>query len=490
MATYAALAPQPLKATLPANLALPERQRVAFAAPMSRPSWAPTPSFANPFLRVPQTQNLRLYEDLVGTIPVLGAALARIVQLAGCPKVVSKNKTRVADLNTWWENLPVNRIDTGGENWFSGWVYAALLYGRSHAEVILRADGSDIYALQQLHTRTIELRPLPDGYGLDLVQFQPFSPVPTPLNRDLILTTVHEPRNDSPQGNSLIGGLEFVGEIYEKLLFSVKETWTRYGVPVYQVRYKPPETLSDPTGTKTGAIAADMAASLDSALQCRADGQVKNFVTVGDVEVTVIGANGETLDIEIPGRQIMEQVLAKTGLPPMLLGFSWATSERMSRDQSILLGEMIDAVREHLEAPIRYLFGLRQAMVGRSFDFELQWEAPSLTDLQVEAQASLLQAQADAAALKVLEREWQLGIRSNIEVARARRPELAEATDARVLSLLPDLLAQPPVPPPSPFGGGGGNPPAPNTPTGGANPDVTRSLPYEGWKVTNGNGSH
>ena len=49
-------------------------------------------------------------------------------------------------------------------------------------------------------------------------------------------------------------------------------------------------------------------------------------VAVGDVEIKVIGGEAPILDSETPVRQILEQLVAKTGLPPFLLGLNWSTT--------------------------------------------------------------------------------------------------------------------------------------------------------------------
>lgn len=66
-------------------------------------------------------------------------------------------------------------------------------------------------------------------------------------------------------------------------------------------------------------------------------GVVRDFVAVGDVSVKVIGADGPVLDAAVPVRQLLEQLVAKTGLPPFLLGLSWSSTERMSAQQADLL---------------------------------------------------------------------------------------------------------------------------------------------------------
>lgn len=54
------------------------------------------------------------------------------------------------------------------------------------------------------------------------------------------------------------------------------------------------------------------------------------------------------LDSEVPVRQILEQVVAKTGIPPFMLGLSWSSTERMSSQQADMLTTEITAIRRTL----------------------------------------------------------------------------------------------------------------------------------------------
>ncbi len=445
-----------VKASLPRGIQV--EPPITAATTMGRPSWSQSPlTDFNPWFKIPQHQNLRLYEQLVETVPLINAALERLVQLVGCPNIETEDEAGKEDWQEWWDGLRVNRVQRGGENWFSCHCIDHLVYGRAHAEIILAASGRDIFGLQELHTRTIELRPK-RPYGVDLVQNIGLGG-PIVLNSDLMLSTYHDVRNDSPQGNSLLYGLVFVCEIYARMLTSLKNTWERYGVPSYHANYEPPtgpnSGYSDPTGIKGNTIAGQIAAQLEAVAASRAEGGTRDLVTVGKVMVDILGAAGAELDIVDPGRHILEQIVAKTGLPPMVLALQWQAGERIGQVQLGLLGELIDHIRDHMEASLRYLFTLRQAIVGRPFEFDLSWEAPTLMDAAEQAKADLSAAQARGAELKYHERLWTLGIESAEDVARAFREELEDKTDAEVHAALPRLLATPPVPPAEPFGGGG-----------------------------------
>ena len=49
-------------------------------------------------------------------------------------------------------------------------------------------------------------------------------------------------------------------------------------------------------------------------------GAIKDFVAVGDVDIKVIGADNQMIGTEVPVRQMLEQIVAKLGMPPFLLG--------------------------------------------------------------------------------------------------------------------------------------------------------------------------
>lgn len=54
------------------------------------------------------------------------------------------------------------------------------------------------------------------------------------------------------------------------------------------------------------------------------------------------------MDSDIPVRQLLEQIVAKLGLPPFLLGLSWSSTERMSSQQADILTSELEAYRRLL----------------------------------------------------------------------------------------------------------------------------------------------
>ncbi len=122
---------------------------------------------------------------------------------------------------------------------------------------------------------------------------------------------------------------------------------------------------------------------------------VKDFVAVGDVSVQVIGADNNVLSSEIPVKQLMEQIIAKTGLPPYMLGLSWSTTERMSQQQADMLTTELEAYRKII-TPVLMKIARKYLEIKSVFlPVSVKWANITLQDETELAKARLYNAQAD-----------------------------------------------------------------------------------------------
>jgi hypothetical protein len=94
-------------------------------------------------------------------------------------------------------------------------------------------------------------------------------------------------------------------------------------------------------------------------------------------------------------RQILEQLVAKTGLPPFLLGLNWSTTERMSTQQADLLTSELWALRRTVEPALLKICKYYLALEGLDDRVEILWDDISLQDITEQAKAELYQAQAE-----------------------------------------------------------------------------------------------
>ncbi len=222
-----------------------------------------------------------------------------------------------------------------------------LTCGRGVGEMVLDCQGREIAALLCAGPEQVEIRegdtPLDfqlcarGGRNLETLPWQ-----------ELLLFTPFQPEADSPYGVSLLRSMPFLTEHPAEDLSGHGENWERVGNLRFAVVCRP--------GEEEGAFAQErcrqIAGEWSAAMQAGRDGAVRDFVAVGDVDIKVIGADNQVLDSQVPVRQILEQLVARTGIPPFLLGLSWSSTERMSAQQADLMTSEITAIRRTLEPAV------------------------------------------------------------------------------------------------------------------------------------------
>ena len=187
-------------------------------------------------------------------------------------------------------------------------------------------------------------------------------------------------------------GMPFLADILLKIYNTIGVNWERAGNIRYSVICKGGENLDPVTAQERGKA---VAAEWSRAMEDNKNGTVRDFVAVGDVEIKVIGGEAPILDSETPVRQILEQLVAKTGLPPFMFGLSWSTTERMSRQQADLLTTELKNYRRILTPVIEKIGRTYLQCCGSGAPFQVVWQDITLQDQTDTAQAHLYEAQAE-----------------------------------------------------------------------------------------------
>ena len=332
----------------------------------------------------------RMYHQLRVALPVLDAAVGKLVRLSGGFRAVCRNEAAQEKLNQFLKTVPCGRGQFGIGNFLSGYLDSLLTYGRAAGEMVV-ANGKlravcwgDVTALE-IHQGDSPLDMVlwgPDEHGA-------IRPLPY---QQLLLFTTMNPEPGSPYGVSIFRGMPFLADILMKIYQTMGTNWERAGNVRYSVICKGGEDL-DPTVAQERGKA--VAAQWSRAMEDSKSGTVRDFVAVGDVEIKVIGGDSPILDSEVPVRQILEQLVAKTGLPPFLLGLNWSTTERMSVQQADILTSELWAIRRTVEPAIEKICRTFFALEGCDNRVEIQWDDISLQDITEEAKADLYRAQAE-----------------------------------------------------------------------------------------------
>jgi hypothetical protein len=214
---------------------------------------------------------------------------------------------------------------------------------------------------------------------------------PLPYQQLLLFTTLN-PEPDHPFGVSIFRGMPFLADILMKIYTAIGSNWERAGNVRYSVICKGGENMDPVQVQQRGQ---QVAQEWSKAMEDGKNGTVRDFVAVGDVQIKVIGGEAPILASQVPVRQIMEQLVAKTGLPPFLLGLNWSTTERMSTQQADILTSELWALRRTVEPAVRKICRMFLAMEGLDDRLEIEWDDISLQDITQEAQAELYKAQAE-----------------------------------------------------------------------------------------------
>lgn len=335
----------------------------------------------------PFIANARLYRELRESVPVIDSAINKIVRLMGGFHFQTEEEALTEQMNAFFETVPVGANQRGIQAFADTYMDQLLTYGSAIGEMLY--DESGFYALYNGELEGVEVRL--DSYGTGLEFYNLSAGLPQQLaHGEKILFSVLNPAPGKVYGTSLLRGLSFVSDILLKIYASLGANWERAGNLRYAVTYKP---QSDSDSVNAKERAAQMAQAWKEAMSTK--DSVKDFVAVGDVKVSVIGADNQMMDSEVPVRQMLEQIIAKTGLMPYMLGLNWSTSERMARQQTDILTTELEAYRRILTPVLKRIAETYLFVNGYAERVAVVWDDITLQDETELAEARLKNAEAD-----------------------------------------------------------------------------------------------
>ena len=161
----------------------------------------------------PLPQELKLYDALRGSVPVIDAALNKIVRLVGGFTVTCRGPGQ-KELDEFVREVPVGGAGKGLEAFLSCYLDNLLTYGNAVGEILLTPDGRRVAGLyngdlQELDIRRDEGNPL--GRRIFLRDGSPEGRAVQENGR--ILFTALNPRAGEVTGSSLLKGLPFVAGV-------------------------------------------------------------------------------------------------------------------------------------------------------------------------------------------------------------------------------------------------------------------------------------
>ena len=329
---------------------------------------------------------LRLYRTLRNSIPIIDAAIDKIIRLVGTFSVSFENEETTLAFGDFLNDLSCSPGRGGIHDFLSSYLGQLITYGTAVGEIVL--CGSDIYSLVNVPLEDVRLDFAENKIDTLVFPADSFYSGQAFPYQELFVVSALNPEPGQVMGVSILRGLEFVSDILMKIYNTIGVNWERVGNVRFSVNYKP---SSDSDRALNRDRAQQIAEAWSSAM--RDSGEVSDFVSVGDVSIQVIGADNQVLDSEVPVRQMLEQIVAKLSVPPFLLGLTWSTTERMSSQQADILTSELEHYRMILNGVLRQIVKVWQQLRGSDERFVIKWDCINLQDEVELAKAELYRAQ-------------------------------------------------------------------------------------------------
>ncbi len=320
-----------------------------------------------------------LYRELRANVPVIDAAISKIRRLMGSFVVECDDKAAEKRLERFLRNVQVGAAGHGIDDFLGTYLEEMLTFGSAVGEMVISAG-----RLQALYNTNIDDVEFVEKSPLEVLvgTVQDGNVLPCPY-QELILHSAMNPEPGSVRGVSLLRGLPFVSDILMKIYRTVGINWERVGNVRFAVSCKP----------ESGTYAPDRAKNIASEWQkAMRGGGVSDFVSVGEVSIKAIGSDVQILDSEVPVRQMLEQIVAKMGVPPFLLGFSWSSTERMSSQQADILTSELESYRRLLNPVITKIVDMWMCLEGENTGYRILWDEITMQDEVDHANARYLEA--------------------------------------------------------------------------------------------------
>jgi len=353
--------------------------------------------FSNPMLEkingyIPTKFNLELYEIIREAIPFLDVAIIKLVRLIGDFDFETYGDKGLKEkLEQFRRNVRVNYLGRGLDDFIYQMSDAAFTYGFGVGEMVptrtlreverLKTSNSKYFKFKKVNNRLV----LTQDFGMEVrdIEFN-----------DNIFYLAFDTRNGHPQGYSLMYSLPFVADIFARIEKSIENVWWRAGDPTFVTVVNGGDRT---TSEQIKTAVEDVQGQMIKAMRARREGKVYDIFTGapfgGKIVIDILGKDFKFPDLKESVRLMLEQIMAKTSLPPFMLGLSWSTTERMSKDQNDMIVADTEYRRLQLEPILteiidRFLFLTGDA--GKKW--AIQWQPVNLLDVMETGRARYFEA--------------------------------------------------------------------------------------------------
>jgi hypothetical protein len=349
----------------------------------------------------------KVFRVLRESIPLLDVGINKIKRLCGTFSVDCQGNTRAQEfINAFIRDVLVNDLNFGMQNAVIQAIDSALEQGNGYVELVPTALENGVEGLYNANSERVGFTKVDGRWALGAIQrgtgkVKPFD------RPEFIYQVAPDKRKGQPSGVSMLYGLPFVGNVFQRIVKTIDNQLQKVGDPSFVLVVEPGNfPSSNPIqGMKqaheiAGGVTTALKSDMKELMKLRRQGKMTDLHTTappgGTVKISTLGADAEVMPLEVPMRTIMEMFCAKTEIPPAFFGFSWSSTERMTTEQRKMLAKSIGAYRVALEGMIDAVLWWAFNFAGFSgTKYTISWDEVGLQDEVETAKARLYGAQAE-----------------------------------------------------------------------------------------------
>ncbi|NLK70118.1 MAG: phage portal protein [Clostridiales bacterium] len=333
-----------------------------------------------------------LYDSLRANVPIIDAALSKIVRLTGGYRLICSDEKMQDLLNCFVDEVDVGLAGKSLHSFTDTFLDSLLIYGNAVGEIVLDTDTGRMVGLYNGNVNDIEVKAGPSPNKKIFYIKEENGDKSIIQNPQLLLFSSINTQAGQNYGTSVLRGLPSLSSILMRIYECIGQNYDRIGNIRYAVTYNPGNDPSEKAFAKDRAM--QIAKEWSDGMNASKNGEIRDFVAVGDVDIKVIGSENQLFDTNIPVRQLLEQIISKLSIPPFLLGLNWSSTERMSAQQADILTSELEYYRRRITPVIKKIGTMFLRTCGSNADITVEWDNINLQDEVALADARLKNAKA------------------------------------------------------------------------------------------------
>lgn len=181
----------------------------------------------------------RLFEQIRQAVPLVDAAIGKIIRLVGDFELECSNRQAQEELRRWCSQVPVGAGGSGLRQFLHSYLDDLLTYGNAVGEMVPFCEGEGIAALYNVPLENILIRQGENPLDVKLFANSRMGEAVELAHPERVLYTALNPKAGSVQGRSLLEGLPFVSSVLLNIYQAIGQNFERMGNLRFAVTYKP-----------------------------------------------------------------------------------------------------------------------------------------------------------------------------------------------------------------------------------------------------------